>query len=259
MQRSFGAAGAASYLASLQAVWISHMHADHHGGLYPLLQRRTAALGQDAPALLVVGPWPLLKVLQAYLGAIPLSFLFLPNNHFVMRQRPDYRPPPAHILAAYERVVAALGLTTFEPFPVEHVNNSFGLRLEGAKGWKVVFSGDTRPCEATVAAAKGATLLVHEATFEDDMRGEAIAKRHSTTAEAVDVGMRAGAWRTILTHFSSRYPKMPALDLKAIGRVGVAFDFMRVNLKDLKMLPAFVKAQDLLLVAEKEEDGGEEA
>ena len=51
-----------------------------------------------------------------------------------------------------------------------------------------------------------------QATFEDELVGEAVAKRHSTTGEAVGVGARAGAYRTILTHFSQRYAKLPVID-----------------------------------------------
>ena len=39
-------------------------------------------------------------------------------------------------------------------------------------------SGDTRPCDALVQAGQGATVLVHEATFEDELQSEAIAKKH---------------------------------------------------------------------------------
>lgn len=31
------------------------------------------------------------------------------------------------------------------------------------------YSGDTKPCPALAAAGKGATLLIHESTLEDDM------------------------------------------------------------------------------------------
>ena len=51
-----------------------------------------------------------------------------------------------------------------------------------------------------------------QATFEDELIGEAKLKRHSTTGEAVGVGRRAGAYRTILTHFSQRYAKLPVID-----------------------------------------------
>ncbi len=52
------------------------------------------------------------------------------------------------------------------------------------------YSGDTRPCDALVEAGTDATLLIHEATFEDGMAEEARDKYHSTTSEAIDVGLR---------------------------------------------------------------------
>jgi len=50
----------------LRCVWVSHMHADHHGGLYRLLQMRTQLLGADVTPLLVIGPPPLFRVLRLY-------------------------------------------------------------------------------------------------------------------------------------------------------------------------------------------------
>jgi ribonuclease Z len=46
-----------------------------------------------------------------------------------------------------------------------------------------------------IQAAAGATVLIHEATFEDDKAEEARAKHHSTTGEAMDVAtkVRAGS------------------------------------------------------------------
>lgn len=52
------------------------------------------------------------------------------------------------------------------------------------------FSGDTMPCDALVDAGKGASLLVHEATIEDDMPEVARAKGHSTFGQAIDVATR---------------------------------------------------------------------
>ena len=40
------------------------------------------------------------------------------------------------------------------------------------------------------------TILIHEATFDDDKPEEAIAKRHSTISEALDMGLKMGAVRT---------------------------------------------------------------
>lgn len=132
-----------------------------------------------------------------------------------------------------------------------------------------VLSGDTRPCQAVVDAAKGATLLVHEATFEDELQEEAVAKRHSTTAEALGVAAAAGAYRTLLTHFSTRYPRIPVMkppvpmgeeeaaeggggsDLAALGSVLVAFDFMTVNLADLAWMPRMLPVLDELFKEEE--------
>lgn len=54
----------------------------------------------------------------------------------------------------------------------------------------ISYSGDTRPCDRLVKAGQNATLLIHEATLEDASLDKAIAKRHSTTGEAIDVGKR---------------------------------------------------------------------
>ncbi len=58
------------------------------------------------------------------------------------------------------------GLADFRSVPVEHCCDAHGLVLRGAAGWSLAVSGDTRPCAALAAAGRGATLLVHEATFE---------------------------------------------------------------------------------------------
>ena len=76
------------------------------------------------------------------------------------------------------------------------------------------------------------------------MQDEARAKRHSTTAEAMSVAAQSRAYRTILTHFSTRYPTMPAFDMTTRPDVAVAMDFMTVNLADLPWLPGIVKPLD---------------
>jgi ribonuclease Z len=46
------------------------------------------------------------------------------------------------------------------------------------------------PCDALVEAGKNATLLIHEATLEDDKPEVAAVKGHSTFSQAIDVGRR---------------------------------------------------------------------
>ena len=97
-------------------------------------------------------------------------------------------------------------------------------------------------------------MVALQATFDDALPEEAIAKRHSITREAIETGVKAGVYRTILTHFSQRYPKIPVVDDSYTARTVIAFDMMSANLADLEMLPSLLPTLRLLFG-----DGGEEA
>jgi ribonuclease Z len=68
----------------------------------------------------------------------------------------------------------------------------------------VVVTGDTEPCEATVAIAHHAELLVHDGTFAEEEVERARQTGHSTAGQAAQVARAAEVSMLALTHLSSR-------------------------------------------------------
>ncbi|XP_062188934.1 tRNase Z TRZ3, mitochondrial-like [Phragmites australis] len=280
LKRRFGVHGADEAVKSLRCIWISHIHADHHTGLARVLALRSKLLkGMPHKPMLVIGPRPLERFLNAYstLEDLDMQFLdcrhtlkpsveailgenvsesatpqlentmFAPGSKMENYNRKPASPRDTTALANFKELLHESGLEILYSVPVVHCPQAFGVVLRAMEkvniagkvipGWKVVYSGDTRPCAALIDASRDATVLIHEATFEDSMKDEAIARNHSTTKEAIEVGTSAGAYRTILTHFSQRYPKIPVIDEVDMEKTCIAFDLMSVNLADLPVLP----------------------
>lgn len=90
------------------------------------------------------------------------------------------------------------------------------------------------------------------------MVDEAIARNHSTTEEAIEVGNSAGVYRIILTHFSQRYPKIPVFDETHMHKTCIAFDLMSINIADLPVLPKVLPYLKLLFKNEMIVDESDE-
>ena len=73
------------------------------------------------------------------------------------------------------------------------------------RGRKIVYTGDTMPTEALVAFARGADVLIHDATAESSLEEKANRYGHSTARQAALVAKDAGVGRLVLTHVSPRY------------------------------------------------------
>lgn len=76
---------------------------------------------------------------------------------------------------------------------------------EPRPGRSLVYTGDTRPTQATLEVADEPDLLIHDATFADDRTERATDTAHSTARQAAEIARRAGADRLALMHISSRY------------------------------------------------------
>ena len=128
----------------------------------------------------------------------------------------------------------SLGLSAISVVPTKHSDYSHGLVIE-REGWKIVYSADTRPCKQLIDAGQKATLLIHEATFEDQLLNRAKLTSHCTVSEAINCSRLMKAEHTILTHISSRH-LFPCKFSFLPDRISFAFDHLTIQQKDLSTL-----------------------
>jgi ribonuclease BN (tRNA processing enzyme) len=178
-----GALGALQRYAGLydiDAVCLSHLHADHCLDLCSYAVARYHHPEGPRPAIPVYGPAGAAERMIACYGshgsqAMTESFAFT-------------RLKPGTIDIGPLRVTA------------DHVNHpveTFGFRIEHA-GQVLAYSADTGECDALTGLARGADVLLCEASFVD---GPGLpANLHLTARQAGQQAARAGAGRLVLTH-----------------------------------------------------------
>ncbi len=217
-------------LADLDAVFITHFHADHWLGLPGML--KSFALRDRTQPLTVYGPRglnALMDAMRIIYGRLPYAFelhelepmeavsgdgyevVAIPVEHsrenclgyaLVEDGRPGEFDPEA---------AQQLGIAPGADFGrLQRGETVGGVRPEqvmgqARQGRKLVYSGDSAPCEALALAAHEADVLVHEATFAEEEAERARETSHSTARQAAELARDAHVRLLALTHVSSRY------------------------------------------------------
>lgn len=229
----------------LEAIFITHLHGDHVYGLPGLLstmsmQGRAEPLAVHGPP----GLRELLECVRRATGlqlAYELSVIETdaarPGRPGPIHRAPGYQViagpldhrGPAQGYAVLEdarpgsldieriRALGLFGALSGPDFgklkggqdlalPGGQVLRSRDVLRDPRPGRRVAYCTDTRPCAGAIELASRADLLVHEATYLEELAEQADERGHSTARGAARVAREAGAKRLLLTHFSPRYP-----------------------------------------------------
>lgn len=229
-------------------IWISHLHADHHLGTASVIRAwyrlvhngvpnktlpSVSSLATEASkyGLSVVSHEGMLKWLYEYSAVEDFGFSrILPLEISPVNYGADSGSKLTltigNVLNNENRVLKAtqyeaiLGLADIQSCKVSHCHGAMAVSMtfprspsdpEHVNPLKISYSGDCRPSKNFSHIGRNSTVLIHEATFDDELQGDAIAKKHSTTSEALGVGAQMDAKAVVLTHFSQRYQKIPVL------------------------------------------------
>jgi ribonuclease Z len=251
-------------LADLDAICFTHYHGDHVLGLPGLL--KTFGLRAREPDLRIFGPpglGDLFRVLEPLVGRLPFRVLLqeVPPGEVV--EGDGYRleahralhrgPANAWVLAEDVRpgrfdVEEARRAGVPEGPLFGRLQRGEAVEVDGRvvepasivgaprPGRRIVVTGDTRPCKSVLAAAEGADVLVHEATFASEDADRARETAHSTAVEAAAVARQAGVRLLALTHLGQRvHPRVMLEEARPIFAETVVprdFDIIDVPLPE---------------------------
>jgi ribonuclease Z len=221
-------------LIELREIFLTHYHADHYLGL-PGMLKTFALRGRELP-ITIYGPpglRDLFGALRRIFGKLTYPYELIELGPGESLERGEYSLETFAVnhgvsAVGYARVEAprpgrfdvaaadALGvpegpqrgsLQRGEPVTLEDGRVVTPDLVLGAArtGRKLVISADTAPAQTVIGAARGADVLIHEATFAEEERDRARETLHSTAAQAAEVARSAEVGLLALTHLSNRY------------------------------------------------------
>jgi len=227
-------------LVQVDELYLTHFHLDHCLGLPGLL--KTYDLNDRTEPLLLFGPVGIHKLMDDFAPMIGRLGYHLEVDEL---EPGDLVPHQNYEIEAFkvEHRTRALGYALLEddrpgeldPERAAELGVKFGPGLgalqrgesvEGSKGTvmpdqvmgeerqgrAVVLTGDTGPCQATIAAAADADLLIHDASFMTEDEERALETGHSTSAQAAEVAAAANVKMLALVHISARYHVKASLE-----------------------------------------------
>jgi ribonuclease Z len=225
-------------ISQLEKIFISHLHGDHLYGLIGLLASRSLRGGAPGQVTLY-GPPGIDSYVECIMRVSPVHLQYplsirtvtegtifsgeditvaaaqgkhrVPSFAYAVEEKP--RPGAFRVDLAQQAGIpagplyGALKRGESVALPDGRIVHGRDFLGTGQKGRKIVFSGDTEPCEAVLKLAAGADLLIHEATYADCDKALAERSGHSTARQAAEIARQAKVKRLILTHFSPRYER----------------------------------------------------
>lgn len=166
--------------ARLDAVWISHLHADHSADLLSAVYGLAYGGLTPAAPIPVYAPSGCAQRLAGFFGRPDADFL-----SGIL----DFR-------TLYDGHTVRHGDLVLTSHKVEHDVEAYGLRVETG-GRTLAYSGDSGPCAALTELAGRADLFLCEADIDAHHEGEQV---HLTPEDAGAAARAAGVRRLLVTH-----------------------------------------------------------